>query len=108
MVGEYVGTTLFLLLALGGTNVANIPDNSVTGETTAGQDGSAAASVNVSSDVYPPTFIGLWGEEADVAWWLAGDRHRRCSTLRFVLGFRWLSTLGSFSGEPSAPLVIAR
>jgi hypothetical protein len=48
MVGEYVGTTLFLLLALGGTNVANIPNNSVTGVTTEGQDGTAAAAVNVS------------------------------------------------------------
>jgi aquaporin related protein len=47
MVGEYVGTTLFLLLALGGTNVANIPNNSVTGVTTEGQDGTAAAAVNV-------------------------------------------------------------
>ena len=47
MVGEYVGTTLFLLLALGGTNVANIPDNSVTQITTEGQDGTAAAAVNV-------------------------------------------------------------
>lgn len=48
MVGEYVGTTLFLLLALGGTNVANIPDNSITSKTVEGQDGTAAAAVNVS------------------------------------------------------------
>lgn len=53
MVGEYVGTTLFLLLALGGTNVANIPNNSVTGVTTEGQDGTAAAAVNVSSTLCP-------------------------------------------------------
>jgi len=59
MVGEYVGTTLFLLLALGGTNVANIPDNSVTGETTAGQDGSAAASVNTSSLLYIALCFGF-------------------------------------------------
>ncbi|KAJ9108594.1 hypothetical protein QFC19_002310 [Naganishia cerealis] len=52
MVGEYVGTTLFLLLALGATNVANIPTTSVTGATTAGQDGSTAAAVNTSSLLY--------------------------------------------------------
>ena len=62
MVGEYVGTTLFLLLALGGTNVANIPDNSVTGETTAGQDGTAAASVNVSQCLCLPSIRSKGGE----------------------------------------------
>ncbi|GAA5822421.1 hypothetical protein JCM11251_006333 [Rhodosporidiobolus azoricus] len=31
MIGEFVGTATFLFFALGGTNVANIPDTSVTG-----------------------------------------------------------------------------
>jgi hypothetical protein len=53
MIGEYVGTTMFLLLALGGTNVANIPQNSVTGATVEGQDGTAAAAVNVSLAIVP-------------------------------------------------------
>jgi len=59
MVGEYVGTTLFLLLALGGTNVANIPNNSVTGVTTEGQDGTAAAAVNTSSLLYISLCFGF-------------------------------------------------
>ncbi|GAA5916986.1 hypothetical protein JCM6882_005083 [Rhodosporidiobolus microsporus] len=52
MVGEYVGTTLFLLFALGAANVANIPTTSVTGETQAGQDGSTAAVANTSNLLY--------------------------------------------------------
>lgn len=49
MVGEFVGTTLFMIFALGGTNVANIPTTSVTGSTTAGQDGSTASTANTSN-----------------------------------------------------------
>lgn len=53
MIGEYVGTVLFMIFALGGTNVANIPTTSVTGDTTAGQDGTAAATAN-TSNLYVP------------------------------------------------------
>ncbi|KAJ9108067.1 hypothetical protein QFC20_003636 [Naganishia adeliensis] len=59
MVGEYVGTTLFLLLALGATNVANVPTTSVTGATTAGEQGSTAAAVNTSSLLYIALAFGF-------------------------------------------------
>ncbi|BGP46752.1 hypothetical protein JCM10450v2_002600 [Rhodotorula kratochvilovae] len=52
MVGEYVGTTLFLMFALGGTNVANIPTTSVTGQTQPGQSGSVASVPNTSNLLY--------------------------------------------------------
>jgi aquaporin related protein len=44
MVGEYVGTTLFCFFAFGGTQVALVPNTSITGATaTANGDGSASA-----------------------------------------------------------------
>ena len=65
MVGEYVGTVLFMIFALGGTkrikaivirilrthpiSVANIPTTSITGEAAAGQDGSQASTANTSN-----------------------------------------------------------
>jgi aquaporin related protein len=58
-VGEFVGTTLFLLLALGATNVANIPTTSVTGATAAGEEGSTVASVNTSSLLYIALAFGF-------------------------------------------------
>ncbi|GAA6001372.1 uncharacterized protein JCM10292_007038 [Rhodotorula paludigena] len=59
MVGEYVGTTLFLLFALGGTNVANIPTTSVTGATQSGQDGSTASVANTSNLLYIALCFGF-------------------------------------------------
>ncbi|GAA6023104.1 hypothetical protein JCM10207_007721 [Rhodosporidiobolus poonsookiae] len=59
MVGEYVGTTLFMIFALGGTNVANIPSTSVTGETQAGQSGSIAAAANTSNLLYIALSFGF-------------------------------------------------
>ncbi|GFZ47397.1 Aquaporin-2 [Saitozyma sp. JCM 24511] len=59
MVGEYVGTVLFLMFAFGGTNVALIPTTSVTGSTTAGQDGSAAATVNTSNLLFIALCFGF-------------------------------------------------
>ncbi|BGP38995.1 hypothetical protein JCM10450v2_002951 [Rhodotorula kratochvilovae] len=59
MVGEFVGTTLFLFIAFGGTNVANIPTTSVTGDTTAGQDGTAAAAPNTSNLLYIALSFGF-------------------------------------------------
>jgi len=59
MIGEYVGTVLFMIFALGGTNVANIPTTSVTGGTTEGQSGTTAASVNTSSLLYIALSFGF-------------------------------------------------
>ncbi|WWD17853.1 hypothetical protein CI109_102297 [Kwoniella shandongensis] len=59
MVGEYVGTVLFMIFALGGTNVANIPTTSVTGATTAGQDGTAASTANTSNLLYIALSFGF-------------------------------------------------
>ncbi|GAA5937386.1 hypothetical protein JCM10213_007219 [Rhodosporidiobolus nylandii] len=59
MVGEYVGTTLFLLFALGGTNVANIPTTSVTGAIQDGQDGSQASVANTSNLLYIAFSFGV-------------------------------------------------
>ncbi|WWC99730.1 hypothetical protein V866_006635 [Kwoniella sp. B9012] len=59
MVGEYVGTVLFMIFALGGTNVALIPTTSVTGSTTSGQDGSAASTVNTSNLLYIALSFGF-------------------------------------------------
>jgi glycerol uptake facilitator-like aquaporin len=58
-VGEYVGTTLFLLLALGATNVANIPTTSVTGATAEGEKGTTVAAVNTSSLLYIALAFGF-------------------------------------------------
>ncbi|WWC86284.1 uncharacterized protein L201_001157 [Kwoniella dendrophila CBS 6074] len=59
MIGEYVGTVLFMIFALGGTNVALIPTTSVTGSTTSGQDGSAASTVNTSNLLYIALSFGF-------------------------------------------------
>lgn len=59
MLGEYVGTTLFLLIALGATNVANVPTTSVTGATTEGEQGTTAAAVNTSSLLYIALAFGF-------------------------------------------------
>ncbi|WVR05922.1 hypothetical protein IAU60_002948 [Kwoniella sp. DSM 27419] len=59
MIGEYVGTVLFMIFALGGTNVALIPATSLTGDTTAGQDGSAASTVNTSNLLYIALSFGF-------------------------------------------------
>ncbi|WRT64181.1 uncharacterized protein IL334_001110 [Kwoniella shivajii] len=59
MIGEYVGTVLFMIFALGGTNVANIPTTSVTGSTTAGQDGTTASTANTSNLLYIALSFGF-------------------------------------------------
>ncbi|KAF7965499.1 hypothetical protein HWV62_43248 [Athelia sp. TMB] len=59
MIGEYVGTVLFMIFALGGTNVANIPTTSVTGSTTTGQSGSTAATANTSNLLYISLCFGF-------------------------------------------------
>ena len=67
MIGEFVGTVLFLIFALGGTNVANIPSTSVTGGTTAGQSGSTAATANTSNlSVYSPPSSSESGPVVDL------------------------------------------
>lgn len=66
MIGEFVGTVLFMIFALGGTksvfchdpsaceskadllSVALIPSNSLTGQTAAGEEGTTVATVNTS------------------------------------------------------------
>ncbi|GAA5934648.1 uncharacterized protein JCM15063_003031 [Sporobolomyces koalae] len=59
MIGEFVGTSLFMLFALGGTNVANIPSTSVTGDTTAGQGDSIASAANTSNLLYISLCFGF-------------------------------------------------
>lgn len=59
MIGEYVGTVLFMIFALGGTNVALIPNTSITGETGVGQDGSAVSTVNTSNLMYIALSFGF-------------------------------------------------
>ncbi|ORY23218.1 aquaporin-like protein [Naematelia encephala] len=59
MVGEYVGTVLFMIFALGGTNVALIPSTSITGDTTSGQDGTQASTVNTSNLLYIALSFGF-------------------------------------------------
>jgi len=59
MIGEFVGTTLFMFFALGGTNVANIPSTSVTGATQAGQADSTAAVANTSNLLYIALCFGF-------------------------------------------------
>ncbi|TKA58512.1 hypothetical protein B0A53_00252 [Rhodotorula sp. CCFEE 5036] len=51
-VGEYVGTTLFMLFALGATNIANLPTTSVTNSTTEGDAGSTVQTANTSNLLY--------------------------------------------------------
>ncbi|ORX35963.1 aquaporin-like protein [Kockovaella imperatae] len=59
MVGEYVGTVLFMIFALGGTNVANMPSTNVTGQTTSGQNGSEATAANTSNLLYIALSFGF-------------------------------------------------
>ncbi|GAA5868097.1 hypothetical protein JCM8547_003342 [Rhodosporidiobolus lusitaniae] len=59
MVGEFVGTSLFMIFALGGTNVANIPTTSVTGAITEGQGNSQAAVANTSNLLYIALSFGF-------------------------------------------------
>ncbi|KAK4683844.1 hypothetical protein P7C73_g6376, partial [Tremellales sp. Uapishka_1] len=59
MVGEYVGTVLFMIFALGGTNVANIPATSITGATAAGQSGTAVSTANTSNLLYISLSFGF-------------------------------------------------
>lgn len=59
MLGEFTGTTLFMLFALGGTNVANIPTTNVTGATAAGQDGTTVSAANTSNLLYIALSFGF-------------------------------------------------
>jgi len=59
MIGEYVGTVLFMIFALGGTNVALIPNTSITGNTTTGQDDSTVSTVNTSNLLYIALSFGF-------------------------------------------------
>jgi aquaporin related protein len=59
MIGEYVGTVLFMIFALGGTNVALIPNTSITGATATGQDGSDVSTVNTSNLLYIALSFGF-------------------------------------------------
>lgn len=59
MIGEFVGTVLFLIFALGGTNVALTPTTSLTGNTAAGQDDSAVSTVNTSNLLYIALSFGF-------------------------------------------------
>lgn len=54
MIGEYVGTTMFLLIALGGTQVANIPTTTVSGATSG-----ATQAPNTSSLLYIALSFGF-------------------------------------------------
>lgn len=59
MIGEYVGTVLFMIFALGGTNVAQIPSTSVTNNTAEGQDGSTVTTANTSNLLYIALSFGF-------------------------------------------------
>jgi aquaporin related protein len=59
MIGEYVGTVLFMIFALGGTNVALTPATTITGSTTTGQDDSAVSTVNTSNLLYIALSFGF-------------------------------------------------
>ncbi|GAA5855489.1 hypothetical protein JCM8547_007857 [Rhodosporidiobolus lusitaniae] len=59
MIGEFCGTTLFLMLAFGGATVANIPSTSVTGDTTSGQGGKTFAAPDTSSLLYTAFSFGI-------------------------------------------------
>jgi aquaporin related protein len=59
MIGEYVGTVLFMIFALGGTNVALTPATTITGQTTAGEEQSAAQAVNTSNLLYIALSFGF-------------------------------------------------
>ncbi|GAA5965208.1 hypothetical protein JCM8115_005396 [Rhodotorula mucilaginosa] len=57
--GEFVGTTLFLLFALSAANIAHLPSTSVTGITAAGQAGSTAQTSNTSNLLYIAFGFGI-------------------------------------------------
>ncbi|GAA5975960.1 hypothetical protein JCM10908_005339 [Rhodotorula pacifica] len=57
--GEFVGTTLFLFFAFAGTQAANSPANSITGNTTTGWNGSTVSTVNTSSLLYIAFAFGM-------------------------------------------------
>ncbi|GAA5868373.1 hypothetical protein JCM3774_003271 [Rhodotorula dairenensis] len=57
--GEFVGTTLFLFFAFAGTQVANSPANSITGQTASGLNGSTVSTVNTSSLLYIAFAFGM-------------------------------------------------
>lgn len=59
MIGEFVGTVLFMIFALGGTNVALTPSTNLTGATVAGQDDSQASAVNTSNLLYIALSFGF-------------------------------------------------
>lgn len=59
MIGEYVGTVLFLFFAFGGAQVANIPNTSITGSTTTSNSGTASAAVAQAPNTSSLQFIAL-------------------------------------------------
>lgn len=60
MIGEYVGTVLFLFFAFGGAQVANIPSTSITGDTTTANAGSTtSAAVAQAPNTSSLQFIAL-------------------------------------------------
>ncbi|KAI9635217.1 aquaporin-like protein, partial [Dioszegia hungarica] len=59
MIGEYVGTVLFMIFALGGSNVALIPNTSLTGETVNGQNDSIISTANTSNLLYISLCFGF-------------------------------------------------
>ncbi|GAA5884678.1 hypothetical protein JCM6882_005346 [Rhodosporidiobolus microsporus] len=58
-IGEYIGTLLFLMLAFGGTTVANIPSTNITDETAPAQGGAVAAAPNTSNLLYTAFSFGF-------------------------------------------------
>ncbi|GAA5821319.1 hypothetical protein JCM11251_004570 [Rhodosporidiobolus azoricus] len=58
-IGEYIGTLLFLMLAFGGTTVANIPSTNITDATAPGQNGAPAAAPNTSNLLYIAFSFGI-------------------------------------------------
>lgn len=59
MIGEYVGTVLFMIFALGGTNVALTPATTITGSTTSGEEDSTVSTVNTSNLLYIALSFGF-------------------------------------------------
>lgn len=59
MIGEYVGTVLFLFFAFGGAQVANIPSTSITGSTTTANAGTADVAVAQAPNTSSLQFIAL-------------------------------------------------
>ena len=59
MIGEYVGTVLFLFFAFGGAQVANIPSTSITGATTTANSGTSEAATAQAPNTSSLQFIAL-------------------------------------------------